>query len=669
MRAALRDILAAKFEQGASTITMQLAKNTFLTHQKTLVRKLKEVVLARRIEQSLKKEEILEFYLNRVYFGHGAYGVEMAAQTYFSKPVTDLTLPECALIAGLLKAPTTYSPFNDFERARQRQQTVLKRMEDEGYLSHQQRLTANKSTLMLVDGREDSLTNNYFIDYVRAYLESEYGAEMVYTGGMRVYTTLDREAQDTAQRAVQEGLRELDKRRGWRGPLRHIDLGAPEPVRPRALRLAPLAEGDLVEAVVLAVDAKSARLRAEEIEGTLTIRDAAWAGYIFNATELTAEPIPKFTLDRILRPGDVVHARIKSMADGQVNFTLDQQPEAQGALISLEPHTGYIRALVGGYDFQTSQFNRALYAHRQVGSGFKPIIYALGLERGFTPASIIIDDEVRYENGDQFWIPRNYDEKFHGPTRLREALAKSRNVVTVKLVDALGVYRVKKFARKLGLTGGMPDDLTIALGSMSVTPLEATASYTTFASQGRYMKPIGIKYITDRSGRVMENNEPEGSQVMDERAAYLMTSMLVETVERGTGWRARALRRPTAGKTGTTNDYRDAWFIGYTPELAAGVWVGFDDPRPMGKGETGSRAAAPIWVNYMSAMTAGTPVTDFPIPPGIVKRRIDPATGLLATQWTHNPITEYFVEGTEPTEYSTSIWNTSEPENLLIPRE
>jgi penicillin-binding protein 1A len=668
MRAATQDIIKGHLEQGGSTITQQLAKITFLTSEKTFRRKIKEAILAHRIERDLTKEEILELYLNRVYFGHGAYGV--------------------ALLAGMLKSPSAYTPYRNIQKARNRQEIVLRRMEEEGHINRKQKEEARKSPIFLCKASTDDESYNYFIRYVKAYLEDKYGAETIYKGGLRVYTTIDRSAQIAAQRAVQKGLRDQEKRRGWRGPTAHKDLETEKkPKSGVVFRTMPPSVDDIVEAVVLYVDKQKASVKMSGLVGTLSVKDAMWANKVFDYETQKPVPIKDFDLEKILQPGDVVLVRVKSMEDGDVQVALEQDPEAQGALVATESHSGYIRALVGGYDFGKSEYNRALYAKRQAGSAFKPFIYTVALDNGFTPASVILDEEITFEdeaaedpedgavkeetaNGesgeeeeeDLIWTPRNYDDKYHGPTRLRDALAYSRNVVTVKLVDDIGIEKVIRFATSLGMERSkLPRDLTISLGSLSISPLELTSSYGSFANGGVKMDPIGIKYITDRKGRVIESNEPEGKRVMNVKTAFLMTTMLKDVVSYGTGWRAKALKRPVAGKTGTTNDYRDAWFMGFTTELVAGVWVGFDDMRPLGPEETGSRAAAPIWVDFMKTVSASTTPRDFPVPDGIVSRQIDPVTGLLANRWTENAVVEYFLEGTEPKTYAPSIWQTNEP--------
>jgi penicillin-binding protein 1A len=694
VRAALKDIWKRDFKQGGSTITQQLAKMTFLTPEKTFKRKLKEFVLARRIESNLTKEEILELYLNRAYFGHGAYGVEMAARTYFGKSVREISLPEAALIAGLLKAPNTYSPIRNFSRAKTRQSIVLRRMEDERYLSRKEREETEQTPVVLAKSAGGDQSVNYFLEYVKRHLLEKYGSETVYRGGLRVYTTLDRRAQARAQRAVQKGLRDFDKRRGFRGPTEHRELTETPEGTEKVFTMEPPSVGDILEGVVLTVDETSAVVQTAPITGTLSVEKASWARIRPGPSPDEPQEIADFDLTRILQPGDVILVGVRSLAGEHATFALEQEPEVQGALVAIEPYSGYIRALVGGYDFTKSEYNRALRAQRQAGSAFKPIIYGLALDHGFTPATVVMDEPVTYDEEDEEaleakekkkaekelpeeceegeeceeevepWTPQNYDEKYHGPTRLRDALAFSRNVITVKVVDAIGINRVVKFARQVGLTCELPRDLTISLGTMSITPMELTTAYGVFANNGMRMDPIGIKYVTDRRGRLLESNEPRGTRVVDERTAFLLTTMLKDVVNYGTGWRARALRVPTAGKTGTTNDYMDAWFLGYTTDMVTGVWVGYDEPRPLGPEETGSRAAAPIWVDFMKTVTNRTDPRDFPMPEGIVTRLIDPETGLLANMWTKNAVVEYFKEGTEPKDSSHSIWRLDNQDNF-----
>jgi len=667
-RAVIKDILYVGLKEGGSTITQQLAKVMFLTPEKTLKRKLREAALAIKIEKSLDKKEILELYLNKIYFGHGAYGVEMASRIYFGKSVKDITLPEAALIAGLIKAPSLYSPYNDLTKAKERQQIVLSRMEEEGFIKMSEKDDALKQPVYLSSMRKGIEANNYFIEYVRKYLEEKYGEETVYKEGLKVYTTLDRKAQLSGAKALQEGLKELDKRRGWRGPLEHKkDIDIEREMKSKEFTTSVVTTpGYSASGLVLKVSNTEALIKTRGIMGKLSIGDARWASNVIGLKKGTGKVLKDFKLTQMLKPGDIVKVSIKSIRGSDVRLSLEQEPEVEGALVALEPDTGFIRAIVGGYDFVKSDFNRALYAKRQPGSAFKPIIYAAALDHGFTPASTIVDEPITYHGGPKGeWSPENYDHKFYGPTRLREALTYSRNVVTVKLVEALGVNNVIDFARTIGIQGDIPTDLTLALGSLSISPLDLALCYTVFASNGMKVKPVAIKYITDSRGRVLESNEPEAEEVISPQTAFLITSMMEDVVRNGTGWRAKALGRPVAGKTGTTNEYRDAWFVGYTPDLVSAVWVGFDDMRPLGHLETGARAASPIWVSFMKDFLSGE-IEDFTVPEGIVSYTIDPATGLLSKDESIG-VKEYFEEGTEPKKFapSTSIREPKEnPVNL-----
>jgi penicillin-binding protein 1A len=654
-RAIVKDIIHIGFKEGGSTITQQLAKVMFLTPEKTFKRKLREAALAVKIEKNLDKKEILELYLNKVYFGHGAYGVEMAAKTYFGKSVKDVTLSEAALIAGLVKAPSAYSPFNDLTRAKERQHIALSRMEEEGFIKRSEKENALKQPLYLSSVRKGMEANNYFTEYIRKYLEDKYGVETVYKGNLRVYTTLDRKAQFMAARAVQEGLRELDKRRGWRGPIEHRkDLDIEKEMKMK--ETAPLVvvnPGEIASGLVLQVSQKEALVKTRGVMGRLSLVDARWASKVIDTRKGSVKVLKDFSLNQILAPGDIIKVSIKSIRGNTVQLSLEQEPQVEGALVAIEQDTGFIRALIGGYDYVRSDFNRALYAKRQPGSAFKPVIYAAALNHGFSPASIIMDEPVTYPGGPKGdWSPENYDHKFYGPTTLREALTYSRNVVTVKLVDAVGISNILDFARNIGVQGDMPRDLTIALGSLSVTPLELALCYSVFANNGLKATPIAIKYITDSKGRILESNEPEAEEVISPQTAFLITSMMEDVVKNGTGWRAKALGRPVAGKTGTTNEYRDAWFVGYTPDIVVSVWVGFDDTKPLGSQETGARAASPIWVLFMKNFLSGEP-EEFTVPEGIVSRTIDPSTGLLSKDDSEG-IKEYFKEGTEPKQFTTS---------------
>ncbi|HDN95061.1 MAG TPA: PBP1A family penicillin-binding protein, partial [Nitrospirae bacterium] len=544
VRALVQDIYAGRIKQGASTITQQLAKVVFLSPERTITRKLKEATLALRLEQSLTKEEIIEIYLNKIYFGHGAYGVEMAARAYFGKPVSDVSLAEAALICGLVKAPSRYSPYVNLDKAKQRQYIVLKRMEDEGYITAEQAAEAYEKPLYLSSAKYKKYTPDYFLEYVRKYLEDEYGVEMTYKGGMKVYTTLNRNMQIAAVNSLKNGLMNLDKRQGFRGPLRHKEIDLKDELKGKGLfKKVIMKKGELLTATVLKVSDTEALVKTRDIVGKLFVKDAKWAGKVVDAKGNLIKRYKDLKLTSILKKGDIINVRVKKVSGKEPVFKLEQEPLVQGAVVAIEPSTGYIRAIVGGYDFGKSEFNRAVSARRQAGSAFKPVIFAAAMDRGFTPASIIVDEPLKYES-EQFgdWEPENYDEKYHGATRLREALAHSMNIMTVKLLGEVGVERAIKFAGKLGITGAFPHNLTLALGSLSITPLEITSAYSVFAQNGIRREPIAIKYIIDREGNVIENNQPKGVRTVDPRTAFLTTSMLEEVVKSGTGWRAKALK-------------------------------------------------------------------------------------------------------------------------------
>lgn len=661
-RALLKDIIHVSLKEGGSTITQQLAKIMFLTPEKTVQRKFREAQLAIKLEKELTKNEILELYLNRAYFGHGAYGVEMASRTYFNKSAGQITLPEAALLAGLVKAPNTYSPYNNLVRAKERQDIVLMRMEEVGYIKPSEREKARKQSITLSSLRTNAEANNYFVEYIRQQLEQKYGTEIVYKGGMRVYTTMSKTAQLYAQQALQEGLREVDKRRGWRGAVGKKDVKNDDD-EDRVSFSASV--GDISTGVVQNVTPTEAIIKTRGISGKLLLADAMWANTIINEQTGKTQTLKNFKLTNILNKGDIIWVKFKSIAGNKVSFSLEQEPEVEGALIALDPETGFIRAIAGGFSATKSSFNRAVLSKRQPGSAIKPIIFGAALENGYTPASVIVDEPITYKWGGEEWKPENYDHKHYGPTRLREALAYSRNIITVKLLDAVGVDKVISFARDAGIDSDMPRELSIALGSISVTPLELAKTYATFANGGLKMKPISIKYITDTSGKIIENNEPEGEEVISPQTAFLITSMMQDVITYGTGMRAN-INRSAAGKTGTSNDYKDAWFVGYTPQLVGCVWVGFDDMRrSLGRGEVGGRASAPIWANFMRNALAGETAETFAIPENIVKLQINPSSGLLS--YGGSSIFEYFKEGTQPVKYHEGPEKIEKPKEDIIP--
>lgn len=663
VRAMLKNMTAGRVVQGGSTITQQVAKSFFLTPERKISRKIREAIMAFRIEKNLNKDEILHLYLNQIYFGNGAYGVQTASETYFGKDVSSLTVAEAALLAGLPKAPSKYSPHENLELSRQRQGYVLERMAEEGYITADQARREAQKPLMLMPKKADSLwVGPYFTEEVRKYLELKYGEELLYKGGLEVYTTLDVEMQKAANRAVDEGLREYDKRRGYRGPVKVLK-DEPETAKfiaeaDKKLLNDPPATGKVYLAVVAGFNKKTSSLTVDigSRRGTINRADMDWAR-LFNPT--TQPDGGKHTeLSKLFAPGDVVQVMVKetpASPNAFLSLKLEQVPLAQASLLAMEPETGAIKAMVGGFDFSRSQFNRAVQALRQPGSSFKPIIYTAAIDTKFTPASVLMDSPIVFQEAQQelAWRPRNYDEQFFGPTTIREAVTRSRNIITIKVLKEVGIDEAIQYARLLGINSPLARDLSIALGSSAVTLKELTVAYSTLANLGTKPEPLYITKVQDRSGKVLEENAPFSTQVLSPQTSYIMTSLLQSVIESGTGMRARALGRPAAGKTGTTNNLNDAWFMGYVPGLAAGSWVGYDDEKPLGRGETGSEAALPIWLKFMKGATVNMPPRSFPIPEGLEFAKIDPETGLLAGPSTQDALFEVFRTGTAPTQMSS----------------
>jgi len=651
-RAFVKNIRAGGIIQGGSTITQQVARAMFLSPEKRMTRKIKEAILAFRIEEHFSKDDILGLYLNHIYLGHGAYGMQAAALTYYGKSVEELDLLECATLAGLPKAPNHYSPISNPDRAMGRARHVISRMVDEGYVSADRAARAMQGPLRLGGEKKAVGLAPYLVENVRRYLQKTYGYEGLYQGGMQAHTTIDPTLQRAAEEAVRKGLLDLDKRRGYRGPsarleqeLEDLDVYL-EKREDWPLLLEP---GQVYPGIVVGVKKTEAVVRAGPAEGILPLKNMKWVRG--RGGEKKVKSVAAF-----LQPGDVIEVLVQEMkGEGKTVFSLEQEPEVEGALICQDVRTGAVLAMVGGYDFGRSQFNRATQARRQPGSAFKPFVYAAALEQGKTPASIFIDSPIVYENREEeakfrFWKPENYEEHFFGATRLRVALNHSRNVVTVKLLRDVGIRDVTDLARRMGVRSPLAQDLTLALGSSGVTLQELTAAYGTFANQGVYLAPFSVVSVADREGNVVESHHPEALRVLDRETAFVMTSMLQTVVSDGTGWRVKALSRPIAGKTGTTNDYGDAWFLGYSPELVTGVWVGLDQRENLGRHETGSRAAIPIWLQFMKAALEEQPATVFPVPPGIIFTKIDPATGKLAREDSTDALFEVFREGMEPKE-------------------
>jgi len=639
--AALANLRSGRKGQGFSTLTMQLSRLLFLTPEKTYSRKLQEIILAFQIEKNFTKEEIFALYCNQIYFGHGSYGVEAASRLFFGKPIGELDLAEAALLAGLPQSPARLSPVDHSERALERRSHVLDRMLAEKYIAPQEAETARGQPLELQIRKPPPSVAPHFLEEVRKYLERAYGSQRIYQGGLRVHTTLDLRLQRAANRALQDGLRTLDRQaRGFMRPEATVleDGAFPERVHLEEWDW-PMAVGDVVRGVVLESNRSAAMVQIGEFRTRVGAQEIAWTGHR--------------NVSQVLPRGAIAPWRLVSLSEKDGNKTarvlLEQEPLVEGALVTLDVRTGAIRAMVGGYDFERSKFNRATQALRQVGSAFKPIVYTAAIETlGWTPATLISDTPISFPDPweDTVWAPQNYDHKYLGAITLRRALEGSRNVPAVRTLHRMGVEAGIEYARKLGLGTEMPPYLPIALGAGEATLIDMTAAFATFGNQGLRMQPQLITRITDSDGNTVEEPSPRAADAIRADTAYLMTSLLRGVVERGTAVRARSLGRPIAGKTGTTNDSTDGWFIGYEPSLAAGVWVGFDD-KSLSLGGDGGRTALPIWIDFWKQATHGAPVEQYAIPGNIVFVPVD-GRGQLARPGSPGVRMEAFVAGTEP---------------------
>ncbi len=636
--------------EGASTITQQLARSLFLSSERTFDRKVRELILAYKMELVLSKDQILELYLNQIYFGQGAYGLAAAAQSYFGKELSTLTLAESAFLAGLPKSPNNFSPFKAPERARKRQEHVLARMEDAGFIAAADREQALAEPMNFRRPGVEHIAP-YFVEYVRQLLVAKYGEAMVYKGGLEVHTTLNLDMQKAAEAAMLNGLRELDKRQGWRGPLRTVDvatLTVPPSHSPPMFK-----EGDLTEGVVRKLAKDHVLVQVGAATAKMTFNDFAWARRRLKGPDPIADVTVIQNPKLLLKPGDVIEVAIKKVDREGLHLRLEQTPIVEGGLVALDPKTGAIRALVGGYDFARSEYNRAVMAHLQPGSAFKPVIYATAMNQGMSPATLVLDAPVVYEQEeeDKIWKPENYGRKFHGMVSLRDALVHSHNLATVRLLDKVGVRNVIEFAKTVGITSPLAADLSLGLGSSSVGLLELTSVYGVFANQGMRAEPYSIARVQDNTGKTLEQAAVEPHEVVSRETAYLITNMMEDVIQRGTGQAAKSIDRPIAGKTGTTNDFINAWFIGATPNLVAGTYVGFDDRRSLGETESGAHAALPIWINFMKEALKQLPVVPFEIPDDVIFVKVDPSTALQASdQDEQGGVVELFAKGTEPTQ-------------------
>jgi penicillin-binding protein 1A len=750
-RCAVKGLLRGGVACGGSTITQQVVKTFLLASDNRVKRKVKELVLAPRLEENLAKDEILFLYLNQIYLGHRRYGVEEASRFYFGKSVRELGLGEAATLAGIVQSPMRLSPVNHPARAKERQRYVLRRMAEEGFITRKQE-EIESARPIVTRPPEPNPPGSWYADAVRRLLDEAYGAETVDTAGLQVDVAMDPLLQRYAESALEAGLRAVDKRQGWRGPLVHLeraqveaamplwrerlagakerpgavlvwDLGSvnPDEMEPgeegerdvaRMAQARVLEAGELYAGLVVEAKDKEATVDLGNARGTLSLADVAWARK-WNPTTATATPRK---VSAVVAVGDVVRVRVmpgklspeRAAREGKsLSLSLEQTPTVQGALVAIDPETRGVRALVGGYDFSASQFNRATQARRQPGSAMKPFVWGAAVEsRRFTPSTIVYDTPDLYRDPwtGKEWKPRNFEkDAFDGPMLLSSALAHSKNTVSVKLVDALGVDPVIEFARRMGISSALPRNLTLALGTGEVLPIELVNAYASIAAEGFATPPQLVLRVRDRHGNVLEEHPPvlrpaaarpaadpppfrDGTEdasagappppaaepefVVPESGtrpdvAFVLTSMLRGVVDSGTGIAAKALGRPAAAKTGTAQEHRDAWFVGFTPELVTGVWIGFDDHTPMGPRETGAGAALPPWLSFMQAALGAKPPVDFEVVPGIELARIDPATGLLAAQGQSEAPSLAFLAGTAPGEEAEAD-RGSAPQNFFM---
>ena len=599
-QAAWRNIVQRRKAEGASTLTMQLARVLFLSPDKSFRRKVQETLLAIQIERRYTKQQIFTMYCNQIYLAHGNYGFEAASQFYFGKPASRLKLVEAALLAALIRGPI-YSPVLHHQRALARRNLVIERMSHDGRISVREAQEAMRQPLELNVQYPRNDLAPYFFEEIRKYLESTYGTEAVHERGLRVYTTLNTPMQRTANRAVREGLHAYTRRHGWRGNLENIlrDAGGKLATYEDDDWRRPIEKGSYVTGLVTAVDEKSATVKIGPYRAVLSAPDFAWTGRRSPA--------------QLLKVGDLAECHIKEITGDTARVELDQKPAAQAALVAIENTTGEIKAMVGGYSFEESKFNRATQALRQVGSSFKPYVYTAAIEKGMTPFDTVLDAPFTTISGGQAYSPHNYDEKFEGVITLRRALAGSRNIPAVKVAEKVGISNVVETARRFGITSSLPPYLPVALGAAEIRLLEHTSAFTVFPNDGIRIESHYIRRVTSYDGALLEEARPMVHDVLAPQVARTMVAMLEEVVQFGTAMRAKELGRPIAGKTGTTNDFTDAWFIGFSPSLTSGVWLGFDDEQEsLGKKETGAKAALPIWIDFMRAAHEGKPAEDFP---------------------------------------------------------
>jgi len=725
VRAALKSLLPGGHMTGASTITQQACRNLLLSQQRTLARKIREWILTPRVEKALTKDQILNLYVNQIYFGHQRYGIEEAALFYFGKHARELSLGEAATLAGTVQSPNAINPLSNMVRAKRRQQYVLTQLAKHDFVD--KRLTdAEMDKPILLAPRPPTAVGPYYAEDIRRVLVARYGEDSVLAGGMQVDIAMLPKLQAAAEDAVRQGLEALDRRQGYRGPLatldpkrfgdlqpqiqQHLaevgkrqkdepllaDLSAlsraapvpeadeetgeindpdpdvhtpnPDDALARAVEFVPAREGLRLTGYVTHVDDAGKRAEVSLISRTarVALASVAWA----RPRGIGKWTAPPTKMSEVMRPGELVRLRILKVppADQPLEATLDQVPEVQGALVAIDPASRHVVAMTGGYDFETSSFNRATQAKRQPGSAFKPFLYAAALaSEKYTPFTIVNDapEAIRDPYTGKTWKPQNYERGgFEGPMTLRQALTKSKNTVSVRLIEALTPQAAIDFATRAGIRATLPENLTLALGTGEVGVLELANAYATLQAEGRFAEPVLLVRVRDAKGTVLEEHQAAFEERLPPAVAYLATSLMKSVVEEGTATQVRELGRPAAGKTGTASEFRDAWFSGFTPDLVATAWVGFDNHDPLGSGETGGHAALPVWLTFMKAAEEGLPVSDFEPPPGIVFARVDPTTGLLAGRAVPGRM-EPFLEGTAPTS-ETPAPGSADPNNFLM---
>ena len=658
-KAFMANLRAGRIVQGASTLTQQTARLFLLSREKQIVRKLKEMLLAFRMEMQFSKQDILSLYLNKVFLGNGE-GVEAAAQGYFGKHASELNLAESALLVGILPAPSRYAPHINPEFAKQRRNLVLRRMREEGFISEQELQDTIIKPISLIRVHDSTTeATSYYVEHVRRYLIKKYGSEVLYQGGLKVYLAMDLNFQTNAHEALRKGILQLTKRQGYRGA-QNQDISdnnslMEEIYDENHLQFDSMFLENIVPGIVNEVSDEKVEVKLGDSIGILEWSNiSTWKNGEIIKDE---RPTPITNPSEIFAKGDKILVRLDDFDSKRNYFRLKlyQEPLVNGALLAMDPKTGQVFSMSGGYRFVESEFNRAIQARRQPGSSFKPIVYSAALDAGFTLSSELIDSPRAYATGTQtagdaeIWTPKNYGDKVIGKVSFRTALVKSLNLPTIGLCEELKPEQVILYSKRFGISAEMMQNLTTCLGSLSVTLQEMLSAYGVFANQGRLVKPIYVLKVEDQYGNILESSFTESEQVTSEETAFLMSNVLQDVVQRGTGRRARAIGRPSAGKTGTTNDSVDAWYIGYIPQLLTGVYVGFDQPRNMGKSETGSRAAAPIWINFMKNAIANLPTEQFPQPPGITTIKIH-KSGRRATACDNNEDLheEHYKSGTEP---------------------